>query len=345
MSMAETSCPFCNQVAKQWSVQNTHNYFGFDCKICGPYFLTWGVIEKLKTLKYSQQILNCVSENISSNTAYGEKIKTSWHLRTETQFPSMASNITKKYLEDFLDIRIDHANKVGNLLLVLAEKAQKSAPFLAVRLSLKDIYNLKIRSFEECFVWLTKLNEMGFLDSSSFRTMGHGFSNDEIEKHEFCLTVDGWQAIHSEQQERNSKKVFIAMQFNWGDEKNNAIRTQYIEAIQAGCAECGFIANVVSQNHTDYITDRIVSEIKSSLFVIADFTFNNQGAYYEAGLARGLGKKVIHTVMTGHTSDATDKFKQLHFDIKQINYIEWSAPAELRSRIADRIRSTIEDGT
>jgi len=342
MSLAETKCPFCNQGAKFWSILNTHNYFGYDCNTCGAFFLTWGVIEMLKSLRGSQQVLNCVSENISSNTAYGKEIKTSWHLRSEEKFPLIAENITKKYLEDFLDIRIDHANKVGNLLLVLAEKAQKAAPFMAVSLSLKDIYQLKILNFEECFIWLKKLNEMGLLDSSSFRTMGHGFTDDDIEKHQFCLTVDGWQTIHSEQLKRNSKKVFIAMQFNWGDESGNAIRTKYIEAIKSGCAECGFVADVVSQNHTDYITDRIVSEIKSSLFVIADFTFNNQGVYYEAGLARGLGKKVIHTVMKGHTDDKTDKFKQLHFDIKQINYIEWIDPEGLRSRIVDRIRSTIE---
>lgn len=341
----QAPCPFCKQQANYWRVTGTQGYYGFDCQICKAFFVSEGVISKLEKLTSEtlQGILNCISENIKSNAAFGTDIVTSWVLRsTNIDSLPVSEKTTVKRLEDFLDLRIDHASKATSLLLVLAEKAQKSAPFSTVALTLKDLYSLKITNFEECFQWLMKLNELGLLDSSSFRTMGHGFSNEDIEQHEFCLTVDGWQAVQVQQQNANSKKVFIAMQFNWGDGTQNAIRTKYIEAIQAGCADCGYEANIVSQNHTDYITDRIVSEIKMSKFVIADFTFNNQGAYYEAGLARGLGKKVIHTVMNGHTSDATDKFKQLHFDIKQINYIEWSDPIELRSRIADRIRSTIE---
>lgn len=342
-AVQDSECPFCNKTSKFWAVNNTHNYFGFDCQVCGAFFTSGGVVEKLKTLKNSPNILNCISENISSNVAYGKEITTSWHLRTETKFPDAASNITIKILEDFLDIRIDHANKSENLLLLLAEKAQKQAPFSTVKLNIRDLYSLKIENFKECFVWLSQLNKAGLLDSQSFRTMGRSFSDDQISTHEFNLTVAGWQAIHSEQAKISSKKVFIAMQFNWGDETLNAIRTRYIEAIKAGCADCGYEADVVSANHTDYITDRIISELKFSKFVIADFTFNNQGAYYEAGLARGLGKKVIHTVMHGHTSDPGDKFKQLHFDIKQINYIEWSDITKLRTQIADRIRSTIEN--
>lgn len=338
-------CPFCKQEANYWRVTGTEGYYGFDCHICKAFFATEGVLTKLKKLtpETSQGILNCISENIKTNAAFGTEIVTSWALRS-TDIASLPINekTTVKRLEDFLDLRIDHAAKATNLLLILAEKAQKSTPFSTVTLTLQDLYSLKITNFEECFEWLKKLNLLGLLDSSSFRTMGRGFSNQEMEQHKFSLTVDGWHAVQTEQQNVNSRKVFIAMQFNWGDDTQNAIRTKYIEAIQAGCSDCGYEANIVSQNHTDYITDRIVSEIKMSKFVIADFTLNNQGAYYEAGLARGLGKKVIHTVMTGHTADATDKFKQLHFDIKQINYIEWSDPSELRARIADRIRSTIE---
>lgn len=344
-TVSQAPCPFCKLEANYWHVTGTQGYYGFDCHVCKAFFVTEGVLTKLEKLspETSQGILNCISENIKSNAAFGTEIVTSWALRsTNITSLSVDEKTTVKRLEDFFDLRIDHASKATALLLILAEKAQKSSPFSSVSLRLTDIYLLKIANFEECFQWLTKLNELGLIDSSSFRTMGHGFSDEEIEKHEFSLTVDGWQAVQTEQQNVNTKKVFIAMQFNWGDETHNTIRTKYIEAIQAGCTDCGYEANIVSQNHTDYITDRIVSEIKMSKFVIADFTFNNQGAYYEAGLARGLGKKVIHTVMTGHTADTTDKFKQLHFDIKQINYIEWSDPTELRTRIADRIKSTID---
>lgn len=347
-AVSQAPCPFCKQQAKFWYITGTHGYYGYDCDICKAFFVSEGVINKLKALnpQNSQGVLNCISENIKSNSSFGNEIVTSWLLQsTDMNSLPIDKKTTVKRLEDFLVLRIDHASKATNLLLILAEKAQKLTPFSNVTLTLKDLYSLKINNFEECFKWLMKLNKLGLLDSSSFHTMGYGLSEEHIEEYEFFLTVDGWQTVQSQQQSINSKKVFIAMQFNWGDEKHNSIKTKYIEAIKLGCADCGYDANIVSQNHTDYITDKIVSEIKMSKFVIADFTFNNQGAYYEAGLARGLGKKVIHTVMTGHTADPTDKFKHLHFDIKQINYIEWSDPTELRSRVADRIRSTIDGET
>ncbi|MBS1960491.1 MAG: hypothetical protein JST80_13520, partial [Bdellovibrionales bacterium] len=143
----------------------------------------------------------------------------------------------------------------------------------------------------------------------------------------------GWQEVSRRQSGVNSRRAFIAMSFDWGDDSDK--KDSFLEAIKLGCKDCGYEADIVSADHTGYIMDRIISEIKQSRFVIADFTHNNCGAYFEAGFARGLNLPVIHTVMKGRTAD-------LHFDIKQINYIEWSDIGELRRQISDRINAAIE---
>lgn len=345
-AVREDICPFCGGNANSWDVSNTSGYLGFNCHICKAFFISGTAAEKAKVLKGKPQILNCISENIRSNAPYGKEIVTSWHLESETSIPTIASNIVIKRLEATLDLPIVHASKPAEILTALAEKAGQTAPFDNVNLTLQDLYRLKIASFAEGAIWLKDLLEANLISSPELRT-GLGmrqyiFANTDVEKYKIQITSDGWKKVYSSQNILNSKKVFIAMQFKWEDSLNEK-KNKFIDAVKAGCKDCGYEADVVSQNHADQITDRIVSEIKAAKFVIADFTYNNQGAYYEAGLARGLGKKVIHTIMEGHTADPTDGFKRLHFDIKQINYLEWSNVDEVREKIKNRIKSVIEE--
>jgi len=90
------------------------------------------------------------------------------------------------------------------------------------------------------------------------------------------------------------------------------------------------------KEHNNQITDEIVAEIRDAEFVIADFTGNRAGVYYEyeAGFARGLGRPVIHCCQE---SDLTN----LHFDTKVINHVSWSDEADLRVKLANRIKATV----
>jgi nucleoside 2-deoxyribosyltransferase len=88
------------------------------------------------------------------------------------------------------------------------------------------------------------------------------------------------------------------------------------------------------KEHNNQITDEIIAAIRDAEFVIADFTGNRGGVYYEAGFARGLGRPVIHCCRD------TD-FDDRHFDTKLINHIKWSDPADLREKLANRIKATV----
>ena len=91
------------------------------------------------------------------------------------------------------------------------------------------------------------------------------------------------------------------------------------------------------QEHIDRIDDRILAEIRRSLFVVVDLTLHRQNVYYEAGFAEGIGKKVIFTC---HADTASDR----HFDIRQFNCLDWKAPEELRRRLEDRLCAVLGDG-
>ena len=69
--------------------------------------------------------------------------------------------------------------------------------------------------------------------------------------------------------------------------------------------------------------------------MVADFTGNRGGVYYEAGFAGGLGIPVIWIV---HEDDLDD----VHFDTRQYNHITYSTPEELRDKLKARILATIQ---
>ena len=67
--------------------------------------------------------------------------------------------------------------------------------------------------------------------------------------------------------------------------------------------------------HIDKVDDKIIAEIRSSKFLIADLTGHRNGVYFEAGFACGRGIPVIWCVRE-------DYLKKAHFDVRQFNLIQ-----------------------
>ncbi|MDD4127815.1 MAG: hypothetical protein PHV39_09060 [Methanomicrobium sp.] len=153
------------------------------------------------------------------------------------------------------------------------------------------------------------------------------------------FTLKGLQYCESLLSSNQSKKVFVAMTFD------DEMRSMHENAIKPACAECGFSALTVDEKeHNDDIPDKIISEIKTSHFVVADFTYNNQGVYFEAGYAKGLGLPVIKTCKKSwfdETDENGNRKNNLHFDIEHDNLILWENEEHLKERLENRIRATI----
>ena len=82
--------------------------------------------------------------------------------------------------------------------------------------------------------------------------------------------------------------------------------------------------------HDGAITDRILQEIETSEFLIADLTHERPNVYYEIGHAHARNKRVILFRRKGTT---------LHFDVVHRNCPEYENTTELKTRLERRLEA------
>jgi hypothetical protein len=125
---------------------------------------------------------------------------------------------------------------------------------------------------------------------------------------------------------------FVAMSFD------PSMNDAYTSGFDPGIRGAGYRPfRIDGKDHINGISDEILAEIRRSRFVVADYTHMNNGVYFEAGVAVGLGIPVIATCR----ADYLDK---LHFDIKHINTLKWETTEQLARDLAKRISGVIGDG-
>ena len=148
------------------------------------------------------------------------------------------------------------------------------------------------------------------------------------EKIALSLQPDGYTRIDELQKNKaNGKNVLVAMKFG---NDTNALR----EAIRLGVRNAGYIAIFIDEvQHNDLITPELLKYIRNSKFVVVDLTHKNNGAYFEAGYAMGLGKQVIQLCKND---------VPLHFDVAQKNTIMWDTESDIPQRLENRIIATID---
>ena len=148
---------------------------------------------------------------------------------------------------------------------------------------------------------------------------------------QLTLSMEGWKRVQPLPRPGGiAGRCFVAMWF--ADEMDEAFELGISRAV----TDCGFPAptRIDRKEHNNQITDEIMAAIRDAEFVVADFSGNRGGVYYEAGFARDLGRPVIYCC---RESD----FDGRHFDTKWINHIRWSDVADLRRKLANRIKATI----
>ncbi|MCK1417664.1 hypothetical protein IVB55_32945 [Bradyrhizobium sp. CW4] len=129
-----------------------------------------------------------------------------------------------------------------------------------------------------------------------------------------------------------STSGFIAM---WFDRSMIAAR---VEGFEPAIREAGYTPVIVSGvEHINKIDDEMISQIRKSKFLVADFTGHRGGVYFEAGFAMGLGLPVFWTCRQ-------DDVPNLHFDIRQYNWIDWTDTANLKMRLKRRIEAILGVG-
>ncbi len=95
------------------------------------------------------------------------------------------------------------------------------------------------------------------------------------------------------------------------------------------------------EHHVNRIDDEIIGQVRRSRFMVADFTLQRGGVYFEAGMMHGLGRKVVWMC---HESELTPE-KGLHFDIRQFNFLTYSEPDEvIKKQLYERILAIEGEG-
>jgi nucleoside 2-deoxyribosyltransferase len=144
------------------------------------------------------------------------------------------------------------------------------------------------------------------------------------------VTARGWQRISQlRDTPLQSKKAFVALKFA------PDMLAMFKDKLAPALLRAGYTAEISgTPEHNDQIDAKIIVQIKSARFVVADVTHENQGVYFEAGYALGLGRPVIWTCRR-------DLKGKIHFDTRQYNHILWNDGDELAAKLHDRVVATI----
>lgn len=149
----------------------------------------------------------------------------------------------------------------------------------------------------------------------------------------FTVMSHGWERLEEiARSGRSSNRAFVAMRFDKGTDD------LYNQAIKPAIEKAGYDPlRVDKHEHVNRIDDEIIGQIKRSRFLVADFTGQRYGVYFEAGMMIGLGRTVIWMCEKNQLND-------LHFDVRQFNFIDYESLLEARDRLYNRILAIEGEG-
>jgi hypothetical protein len=296
----DDTCHICGGNAIPQGSDRSDDY-GFSCQRCGNYFISFEALINLRNSDPDKH----------------------WILSAVTRQASEAGRpvtLTQHNLDEFLTGRtiVSVSRKIEKALSHVALKCQRPGAFINLDPPV-DYPVADCADPTEFVTYLSHLSDRGLL-----RRVSKGVVWT------VTPTIEGWQAVEPSAPVGGIPgRCFVAMSFA------RDLDEAYSLGIKPAIEDCGFKAICMKEIATNEgITDRILSEVRLAQFLVADFTGQRGGVYFEAGFARGLGRSVIWTCRR-------DEVSKLHFDTKHLGHVVWDAPADLRLRLVESIRANI----
>lgn len=291
----DLKCKIC--ISREAKIQEKGYLKYFDCPLCGYYRLEFPftALDNL-TISLRRKLLRFMLEENGS---------------TETPTMSVSGNA-----------KIDRAPNIlledrlnGIMQYALTAVANAGEKFGTSR-------DLPLMKAGFCLSEFELRSTLSILKSRKLINSTHDNDRDGY----WFVTAEGMDYLLTpESQSTKTSQVFVAMSFD------RTLDNAYSEAISRAIIEAGYKPQRIDKkHHTNSIDDEIISEIRRSRFMVADFTDNRAGVYFESGFALGLGQSVIWTC---HKKD----LEQVHFDLRQRNMIPWTDLEELRKGLYDRV--------
>jgi len=292
-------CPFCGQAPDRVSPDGRNRKWLLDCSRCGRFLITF--------------------EALDAVPAFPDKHLLSYVCRTWPDERSVPEILTSNMAELARRAPLRTIPEKRDWLLELLGQRTK-VPGSVSRFDFRKDYPLVVaQNPDEAAFLMTALVNAKLLS---------GVANGTA-----MVTMDGWERISQLRQAGpNSAFAFVAMSFA---PQMNAL---FDDAIFPAVTEAGYRPfRVDRKEHANSIDDEIVGNIRKSRFMVADFTGQRAGVYFEAGMMNGLGRTVIWMCDKGELG-------KVHFDVRQRNFIDWASVDDARKRLYDRIRAIEGEG-
>lgn len=309
-SGADETCALCPKPAVYIHAVGTDVY-EFACGRCRKYRVSGTALLQLRGGLYSDEawVLSCITRRADTFSPGGIPL-----LLTSDSIRRLVADAPRP--SSPLEV-------MDRLLLDLATKYRAAGVFSGqVAIPTDDHLLYFLRTSDDLMYALKGLEQRVYARSIGTRSQSSEFAIE--------LTVDGWaRADEVEQSTVRTWQAFVAMSFH------KSLESAYLDGIEPALIDTGYSPTRVDrEQHNEKIDDFIISELKRSGLVVADFTGHRGGVYFECGYAMGRGTPVIWCCRE-------DDIGEAHFDTRQYNHIVWTDPAELRTRLVDRIRATV----
>jgi hypothetical protein len=321
--MSKAQCPICQTGADETERPGGRDSHFFKCPNCGGFEIAGTALSTLPKHVKDPVDAACLSHWVRR----GQSLKEPVFIGSET-----AEKILKAW-------SLPNPSEQADLLVLWLGDEIK-APGRAARISRKnDRARLGCVNPEGVEFILNALKDEGLI------SLGRGYEGQEGSI-EVALTFGGWRRF--EELKRGpatlSRRAFMAMQFG-----NLDLDRALEECFRVAAKKAGFELIRLDQNpQAGLIDNRILAEIRTSAFVLADLTNNNAGAYWEAGLAEGLGKPVIYSCEAGFFNE-----RRTHFDTNHRYTVLWkldelpkaagNLKATIRATLPGQARMTDEE--
>ena len=151
------------------------------------------------------------------------------------------------------------------------------------------------------------------------------------------LSLDGWKQYEAEKRGRFAGNYdFLAMQFS---DPNLEVFVQGVVKPTVKDRIGYDLVDMRDIGRAGVIDNIMRVRIRDAKFVIVDLTHDNNGAYWEAGYAEGLGKPVIYICERENFEK-----KKTHFDTNHCTTIPWCRddPDDFRKELVATLRRSLD---
>lgn len=318
-------CPVCLGVnGGTASIRSAGNWYVVDCQICGEFQITHDAYERyLNPTIETRCHLSQTQRNLIAH-----KIRTS-----PSEFGENRPAIMNEIMDGFLEQGItgpNPAQQATNAIRFIGDEITRTGERLD---TLPNYFFVEIGSPTPAFAagLMHELKKRDDLDGDPYE------SHEKIET--LCkikLTLNGWEKYERERTGLSAGRYgFLAMEFN--DPVLETLAREVIKPLLK--KEIRYDVIDVRDVAKAGIIDNIMrAQIRDSAFVLADLTHGNNGAYWEAGYAEGLGKPVIYLCERKKFDN-----EKPHFDTNHCTTVIWCEDTidEFKKQLVATVRRSL----